>query len=82
MLDEQAKESDHMGLPVGRNLEDRQSKVSKYYNEEWVQREPHSEPEINLRQSHMTGRGSVHPLQICRLDHVEIVHPRYPHALV
>ena len=54
VLREQAKKSDHVGPPVGRYLEDSKPNVLKNLDEEWVQRESHSELEIDLGQSHVT----------------------------
>ena len=78
MLHEQAKKSDHVGPPIGRYLEDSEPKLLENCDEEWVQRESHSELEIALGQSHVTIQRSMQPLQICRLDHLKTVLPSYP----
>ena len=42
LLNKQAKNPDHVGPPIGRDLEDRETKILKNRDEEWVQWEPHS----------------------------------------
>ena len=78
MLCEQAEESNHMGLPDGSYLENSEPKILEDFHEEGMQREPHSELEVTLRQSDITIRRSMRSLRIVRLNHLEAILPRYP----
>ena len=71
-----------MGPLIGRDLEDRQTEVLENHDKNWVQREPHSELKLELRQRYMTSQRSMRPLQISGLDHLETIHLRYPRTLL
>ena len=77
-LCEQTKESNHVGLSVGSYLENSEPKILKDLDEERVQREPHSELEVTLRQSDIAIRMSMRSLRIIRLNHLEAILLRYP----
>ena len=82
MLYEQAEELDHVGPPIGHDLEDHKTEVLEDCDKEWVQQEPHSELEIELRQSYIPDWRNMRPLQISRFDHLKTIHPRYPCAFL
>ena len=66
-----------MGPTIGRYLEDSEAEIPENLDEERVQRKPHSELKVTLRQRHMADRRNMWPLQISRLDQHETVFPRY-----
>ena len=48
MLHEQAEESNHIGPPVGSDLENGEPKILEDFDEEGMQRESYSELEVTL----------------------------------
>ena len=78
MLDKQAEESNHIGPTIGRYLEDDEAEILENLDEEWVQRKPHSELKVMLRQRHMADWRNMRPLQINMLEHHETILPSYP----
>ena len=67
-----------MGPSIGSDLENSEPKILEDFDEEGIQREPHSESEVALRQSDITNQRSMQSLRIIRLDHIEAILLRYP----
>ena len=82
VLHQQGQKSNHVGPPVGSYLENNEPEVFKDLDEERVQREPHSELGVVLRQSDVTIRMGMQSLHIVRLDHFEDVFLGYPSTIL
>ena len=74
-LGEQTKKPNHVGPPIGSYLEYGEPKIFKDLDEERMQREPHSEFEVGLRQDNVTIQRMVRPFQFVGHDHLKVVLP-------